>query len=324
MGKQGQASLRRTPVAGQVRPIESGSRTATAASDSSPANYVGRVGSLAVALGVGAVMVWLPSVAAADTTGSPGSSASPSDSAADTASTSSADSATRRGQRPARPQQVDAAPDGVAVESAAPTAPNGSRAATSPSDAEAGSGSDRSPVARVGVERAQAGTSSREGRRPSAPLAAVTAEAPPAAGESASAAAPADAAPGAAPEISAAPQAAPASGSASTLGADVVSWLGAGSGDGPGSGALVWAAAAVARRETEGAPVAVRTPAAGQAGQNPIADFIRIFIGNGTAENPNGGLLLGNGYSWNAPSWTGRAGRHGRQARADRGGGGVF
>ena len=27
---------------------------------------------------------------------------------------------------------------------------------------------------------------------------------------------------------------------------------------------------------------------------------LRVFIGNGTAENPNGGLLIGNGYSWTA------------------------
>ena len=31
---------------------------------------------------------------------------------------------------------------------------------------------------------------------------------------------------------------------------------------------------------------------------NPIADFVRIFVGNGTADNPDAGILLGNGYSY--------------------------
>jgi hypothetical protein len=34
------------------------------------------------------------------------------------------------------------------------------------------------------------------------------------------------------------------------------------------------------------------------ASSNPIADFIQIFIGNGTAPHPNAGILLGNGYSY--------------------------
>lgn len=40
-------------------------------------------------------------------------------------------------------------------------------------------------------------------------------------------------------------------------------------------------------------------------GAGPVADFLRIFFGNGTADNPNGGLLIGDGYSWTAESCTG-------------------
>jgi hypothetical protein len=25
---------------------------------------------------------------------------------------------------------------------------------------------------------------------------------------------------------------------------------------------------------------------------------LRVFVGNGTADNPNAGILLGNGYTW--------------------------
>ncbi len=39
------------------------------------------------------------------------------------------------------------------------------------------------------------------------------------------------------------------------------------------------------------------SPAA-SATTNPIADFVRIFVGDGTADNPNAGILFGNGYSW--------------------------
>jgi CubicO group peptidase (beta-lactamase class C family) len=33
---------------------------------------------------------------------------------------------------------------------------------------------------------------------------------------------------------------------------------------------------------------------------HPIASFVRIFVGSGTAENPNAGVLIGNGYSYTA------------------------
>ena len=45
---------------------------------------------------------------------------------------------------------------------------------------------------------------------------------------------------------------------------------------------------------------AVVGPAGAAATANPIADFVRTFVGSGTAENPNAGVLIGNGYSFTA------------------------
>jgi len=48
-------------------------------------------------------------------------------------------------------------------------------------------------------------------------------------------------------------------------------------------------------------PVSAVVASAGAAATaNPIADFVRIFVGSGTAENPNAGVLIGNGYSYMA------------------------
>jgi hypothetical protein len=50
----------------------------------------------------------------------------------------------------------------------------------------------------------------------------------------------------------------------------------------------------------------VGTPTAAAASLgNPVADFVRFFIGNGTADNVNGGLLIGNGFNFDAVSCTG-------------------
>ena len=48
-------------------------------------------------------------------------------------------------------------------------------------------------------------------------------------------------------------------------------------------------------------PVGAVVASAGAAATaNPIADFVRLFVGSGTAENPNAGVLIGNGYSYMA------------------------
>ena len=55
-----------------VRRIESGARVLPKVATSGYAGYVGRVGGLALALGIGAAMASVPGVAFADTTGSGG------------------------------------------------------------------------------------------------------------------------------------------------------------------------------------------------------------------------------------------------------------
>jgi CubicO group peptidase (beta-lactamase class C family) len=97
-------------------------------------------------------------------------------------------------------------------------------------------------------------------------------------------------------------------------------WRGtSGSGDSPAATPLPWTALAPARRELGGAsriaapasrsrpaepiePVAVSTPTAASAPGAPAAwrpgSVLRFFVGNGTADNPNAGILLGNGYSY--------------------------
>ncbi len=64
-------------------------------------------------------------------------------------------------------------------------------------------------------------------------------------------------------------------------------------GGAPATAPVEWVTFAATRRETLATSKAASVPAA-----NPIADFVGIFIGNGTAQSPNGGLLIGDGYSW--------------------------
>ena len=84
------------------------------------------------------------------------------------------------------------------------------------------------------------------------------------------------------------------------------------------SAPLALAALAAGRREFSGAArttaasirsgePAVASPVASAMGAWQPGSILRIFVGNGTAENPNGGLLLGNGYSWTADTCTGGA-----------------
>ena len=49
---------------------------------------------------------------------------------------------------------------------------------------------------------------------------------------------------------------------------------------------LAWSVLGVGRRELSGAPA------------NPIADLVRLFVGDGTADHPDAGILIGNGYSF--------------------------
>ncbi len=128
--------------------------------------------------------------------------------------------------------------------------------------------------------------------------------------------------------VEAAPVAAPpvmsaaVSGRVSGLGGSVLAWLGGGAdGDGPAAAPLAWTALAAARRElggvsrpvnpaaavSTGAPVdpsavssvsGVGAPSASAIGGWQPGSILRFFVGNGTADNPNAGILLGNGYSY--------------------------
>jgi len=65
----------------------------------------------------------------------------------------------------------------------------------------------------------------------------------------------------------------------------------------PGSGPTARAVAAQAAR--------VAAPRASATGGWQPGSILRLFAGNGTADNPNGGILIGNGYSWTADTCTG-------------------
>ncbi len=66
----------------RVRPIEYGAVVSPKPAGSGYSRYVGRVGALAVALGIGAAIASMPAVAFADENGSAGSTGSGSSSAA--------------------------------------------------------------------------------------------------------------------------------------------------------------------------------------------------------------------------------------------------
>jgi hypothetical protein len=104
------------------------------------------------------------------------------------------------------------------------------------------------------------------------------------------------------------PQAA-APGSAAVVGANVLSWLGSDGGDGgsPVASPLAWAAVAVTRRELGAAaptvsPTASATAAVTAAVTWQPGSILRFFVGNGTADNPNAGILAGDGFSYDATS----------------------
>ena len=104
-------------------------------------------------------------------------------------------------------------------------------------------------------------------------------------------------------------------GSVDGVDAGFLAWLGGdGSNGDPAAGALAWTVAAASRREfgsarTRSVPAAVtdsgepadsRTASAAATWQ-PGA-ILSIFFSDGTAANPNGGLLLGNGFSYTSSS----------------------
>lgn len=96
------------------------------------------------------------------------------------------------------------------------------------------------------------------------------------------------------------------SGSVSGLGS-AATWLGSGGGDSaPSSAPLAWAVAAVARREFSTVSTATAAAVTTTGQSTTLGDFIRKFIGNGTADHPDAGILFGNGFSYDAQTCLGQ------------------
>lgn len=111
--------------------------------------------------------------------------------------------------------------------------------------------------------------------------------------------------------MTATPRAA-AGGSESGKAFKALDWLGAnGATDTPDTAPLAWAAAAFARRELHvfAAVAAASAATTGEPpkaqGAQPIVDFLRKFFSNGTADHPDGGILVGNGFSYDASTCSG-------------------
>jgi hypothetical protein len=304
------------------------------------ARHIGRVGALAVALGVGAVFAW-PVMAFADTTGSAGSSAtdSPVSSSADSPSAATPRSKPRLGSHRGSRSADSATPTTPAEESDA-TSDIGSdtvRGSTARSAAAEGSDADRGShrAARVGVAPIRQIPATTSASIPNAADPAPTAEPVPA-GEPAQPAEPAEVAhptgvtlalvtaTAVEAPVMTAPKPAAARGSVTGLSAKSVSWLAPG-GDGgaPAAAPLMWAVAGFVRRDlgkdstalnaaASGAPATISAPliatpkatSTGSLTADPFGDLLRIFIGNGTADNPNAGILFGSGYSYTAATCT--------------------
>jgi hypothetical protein len=297
MSESMSATRHRRSSKDQVRAIEYRRRVPQSL-PSGYAKYVGRVGALALALGVGSGIAAMP-VAFADTTGSAGSTGSDSSSTVTAGSSTKAGAPARRSGR-----GIGASPSGSkdagVRDGGAPTAVTPTRhsavttAATSAAD---NSGSSRT----VPFETSR-GTD-------------VAVDVPTDVADDSTAVT-------IAPAVTATPD-----GSVHGRGANLLSWLGSGAnGDTPAAAPLMWTALAATRRESGTAARTAKTaatittgepadPLAGAAARSgfPTAaavgawqpgSVLRIFIGNGTADNVNGGILLGNGYSWDSTSCT--------------------
>ena len=221
-----------------------------------PARYVGRIGALAVALGVGGAIAAVPTVASADTGAGPDAGASSSAQAsADSAEsqTASPSQATRRGAGPRTSLAGPADNDSPAAEQ---------------SDASTASAADSAPARRAAAPTKRSSVQ----RGPSAPSASVAAPVAPAApaptvdvAEATAVAVAVDTPPAAvAPAAAEAPQltVATAPGAVSGIGTALLTLLGGGTPGAPASAPLSWAVLSVSRRETEpAAAAAIASPA---------------------------------------------------------------
>lgn len=229
------------------------------AESSTPTGFVGRVGALAVALGVGGVIAALPAVAVADTTGSAGSVGS--------------DSVADRG----RPASRTASGDDVA----GPTTTHQTEPGTV-SGARSGQIDPIGSTSRSGRHGSAGPAPAAAAALPVLPRPAIIAPSPPAAasepfavgvggGSSKGADTVADSSASAVPTVVTASAAVPVTLAApaphlaaatparpiQALGARLLSWLNNGGGDGtPAAAPLAWTAAAASRRELGGGGVA--------------------------------------------------------------------
>ena len=86
----------------------------------------------------------------------------------------------------------------------------------------------------------------------------------------------------------------------------------------PAAASVAWTAAAVARRETRARAATASVFGTGEPAKaraaGPMDDFIRIFFSDGTADHPDAGLLLGNGFSYDDTSCAGQTACNGGKA----------
>ena len=229
------ARTHRTSGRGRIRAIEFG-RAPAEAPTLGYARYVGRVGALAIALGVGSAVASMP-MAFADTTGSAGSSADNSS----TGATKSTSPSRRSGHGASAPASDSAGSpasprSGGSTPAAAAPRRNNSAPVSAPSpavgdsiDTTPDSTPARSVVADTPAESAT--PTHNDAPAPSTPADEVASVA-------------------AAPSPAAAAPRATASASVNTLGSNLLSWLAtSGNGDGPAVAPLMWTALAVTRRE---------------------------------------------------------------------------
>ena len=356
---------------GTVRLVDDGSGVWALSRGTRPVDHVGRVGALAVALGVGGAIIGLPAVAAADT-GSDGSAGSAQSAQSQSAQTvdPTEPTAVQADSRPAR-GGADRAPSTssgpVDASSADPTGTVGTAEDDSPAPSSRGGrssttlgstalgstalgsstlrGADSDTANDSGGTNVDPGIGGRGGAQrtgaaPDGPDGSTSAQSSARASlgvagemtqnaESGPRPSPAPAAtaletviaePGGDTPVMTAAGASPG---LSGLDAGLPDWL---RGDGSGTGLiapLAWAAVAVSRREVTGGLTTAPPAAAAGTGEpvdpaglgaaaeveaaklsaavtavDPVAAFVRIFIGDGTADNPNAGILYGNGYSY--------------------------
>ena len=283
------------------------------------ASFIGRVGILAVALGVGAVIA-VPAVMA-DTTGSSGAGGNSSDTQTPgntrgTRGPRDAGDTANQADKPGRGTQKNSSPSAAGSAPAAADGP-GSRPRRSVTGGlpDSSSGPSLSSDARTPLPAAVRDLLPDNGN-------VVPQNSPDPADVGATVNTPADSVLSSpdtdrAPEMRKAPQPSDKRRSLNS-GHGFVSWLGSDDGGTPFAEPLLWTTLAVSRRELTGRwtpskfsaastsssepanPVGHGPSAAALAGStaHQTPNFLSFLIGDGTATHPNAGILIGNGYSW--------------------------